>query len=94
MKPNKIDFSFLKHKPYNWMWKIMVFEIFVIMFVFLFSITFVFVKDITAPNQPVVANETALLEYLGLPYIFWILVGAGIMVGLTLHGFKIVSIQR
>ena len=37
--------------------------------------------------------DPLFIEYLGLPYVFWVLIGMGVMFGLAIHGFKLIHIE-
>ena len=46
------------------------------------------------PSLPVISQGSSMLiSYMGLPLIFWFLLGLGLAIGLTFHGFKLFSIN-
>lgn len=47
---------------------------------------------IPAPVTPT-NFDPLFTEFMGLPYVFWVLLGVGVALGLTFHGFKLVHIE-
>ena len=46
------------------------------------------------PSPPLIVEGSAFLfSYNGLPLLFWFLLGIGLALGLTFHGFKLFSIN-
>ena len=68
----------------------------IIILVFIF-VAVILIKVIVNVIFPVPVTPTdfdpLFIEYMGLPYVFWVLLGVGIALGLTLHGFKLVHIE-
>lgn len=71
----------------NYIIYVVFFTIFVLL---LRNLWLIFFPKVTEPTD----LSGLLFEYSGLPLIFWILLGVGLMFGLTFHGFKIVEYNK
>ena len=47
----------------------------------------------TGQTKSSLPKNYLFFKYNGLPYVFWLLLGMGLMFGLTFHGFKLFSIN-
>lgn len=71
----------------------------IIIWLFFLMIVFLLVQSLVlnifppAPEPPTDLSFM-LLKYMGLPFIFWILLGFGLMFGISFHGFKIIHIEN
>ena len=72
-----------KYKPYT---------IIVIVLLVLMCSIVMFYPDVSS-KPAIEKNSVLLLNYSGIPLIFWILLGVGLALGLTLHGFHLFSIN-
>lgn len=80
----------LNIKHYNFMVNVIAILIFTLFVILL-------IKTIIGIIIPVPVTPTnfdfLLVEFMKLPYAFWVLSGFGIAIGLSIHGFKLIHIE-
>lgn len=83
--------SFLDTNFFNSMVTGVVFLVFILIVVVLITTT----VNLILPSPPPTPTDfdPLFIEYMGLPYIFWVLLGVGLALGLTIHGFRIITVE-
>lgn len=81
-----------KNKMVNFMLDTIAILIFLLIIIALFNGMYNIISTAIHPNPP---EDLSILanSYLGLPFIFWIMIAFGLMFGLTFHGFNLVNIS-
>lgn len=90
MRWKDVESTLFGARVLNFMLGVLVWLVFVFLVLFLLKGMYLFL--IATPNNEKV-DMAIMLEnvYLGLPAVFWILVGIGLLFGMTFHGFRLVS---
>ena len=92
-KFKKIGFNWFENSAFNKWINFTMYLVFILISVILIKV----IIEQFIPSKPplplIVRGSPFLLSYLGLPFMFWFLLGLGLAIGLAFHGFKLFSIN-